>query len=143
MESVSVDVKHKPTGTIRVKLSEKPKADLDDWDIIMDAVRLGASHSQRFESLGNLSDLDDAISNKAFAVELVDEGHWNKSVRLVSLGKAQLRRFECLLNFADLEDAIINFDKAVHITEDGHRDKPTYLWNLVRARWCVSKTLMK
>jgi len=49
---------------------------------------LGSGQRTRFERLGDLSDLENAISNYEKAVELTDDRHPNKPMYLSNLGMA-------------------------------------------------------
>jgi hypothetical protein len=62
----------------------------------------------RYERLGELSDLEESISNLRKAVELTHDGHPDQPGYLSNLGISQRRRFERLSELADLEDAISN-----------------------------------
>ena len=113
-----------PMGVIIVKLSEE--GDFDDAAIKM--ATLSASLLHRFERLGDLSDLENSISNMAQAVECVDDGHPSKPTYLLDLGNGHQRRFEYLGELFDIEKAIYNKAKAVDLIDDGYLDKP----------WCLS-----
>jgi hypothetical protein len=83
-----------------------------------------------FGRLGDISDLENAISNQEKAVKLTDDGHRRKPERVSGLGIAQRVRFEHLGNLSDFENAISNTEKAVELTDDGHPSKARYLLNL-------------
>jgi tetratricopeptide (TPR) repeat protein len=85
---------------------------------------LGNAFLTRFERLGELSDLEDAISRFRDAVDLTPHGHPDKPGRLNNLGNALLTRFERLGELSDLEDAISRHRDAVDLTPHGHPDKP-------------------
>ncbi|KIM83489.1 hypothetical protein PILCRDRAFT_69143 [Piloderma croceum F 1598] len=101
--------------------SERDLGDLDSA-----GVRLW----ERFQAQGELTDLENAISNQQKAVELTDDEHPGKPGRLSNLGISQRTRFGRLGELADLENAISNQQKAVELTDDGHPDKPGHLSNL-------------
>jgi tetratricopeptide (TPR) repeat protein len=91
---------------------------------------LGSSQQTRFGHLGELVDLENAISNQRRAVELADDKHPSKPAYLLNLGISQHTRFGRLGELADLENAISNQQKAVELTDDGHPVKPMSLSNL-------------
>jgi len=66
---------------------------------------LGHAQQTRFIHLGNLSDLENSISNITKAVELADDGHLDKPGYLSNLGNAQQTRFSHLGDLSDLENA--------------------------------------
>ncbi|KIM78354.1 hypothetical protein PILCRDRAFT_794197 [Piloderma croceum F 1598] len=111
--------------TLTVKLKE---LGLDDAAMHMDS--LGTSQLCRFNRLGDVSDLENAITNTQNAVELTDESHPDKPWYLSNHSICQLRHFERLGHLSDLENAISNIQKAVNLTNDGHPDRPKYFSNL-------------
>jgi hypothetical protein len=90
----------------------------------------GVRFLERFERLGELADLENAISNQQKAVELTDDGHPSRPGFLSNLGISHKARFGCFGELADLENTISNQLKAVELTGDRHPDKPMYLSNL-------------
>ena len=93
-------------------------------------MNLGSSSLARFERLGQLNDLEDAISRQSEAVDLTPDGHPRKPNYLMSLSFSFLTRFERLGQLNDLEDAISRQAEAVDLTPDGSLHKPRYLDNL-------------
>jgi CHAT domain-containing protein len=91
---------------------------------------LGITQQTRFNRLGDLSDLENAISNNAKAVDLTDDGHPIKPGRLLNLGNAQLTRFNRLGDLSDLENAISNTRKAVDLTDDTYPSHAVHLYHL-------------
>jgi tetratricopeptide (TPR) repeat protein len=91
---------------------------------------LGNSFVTRFERLGELSDLEEAILRQRDAVDLTPHGHPDKPSRLNNLGNSFLTRFERLGELSDLEEAISRQRDAVDLTPHGHPDKPGRLNNL-------------
>ncbi|KAF8132500.1 hypothetical protein EV363DRAFT_1328599 [Boletus edulis] len=88
---------------------------------------LGTALLLRFERLGELSDLEDAIST-----------HKDAPIGLNSLGNSFRARFDRLGELSDLEDAISTHRDVVRLTPDGHPHKPgrlTNLGNSFRARF--------
>ncbi|KAF8436631.1 hypothetical protein L210DRAFT_3548766, partial [Boletus edulis BED1] len=67
---------------------------------------LGLSFTTRVERLGELRDLEDAISTHRDAVHLTPDGHPDKPSHLNNLGLSFRARFERLGEPSDLEDAI-------------------------------------
>ncbi|KAF8132578.1 TPR-like protein [Boletus edulis] len=91
---------------------------------------LGNSFITRFSRLGELRDLEDAISTHRDAVHLTPDGHPDKAGCLNNLGGSFITRFSRLGELRDLEDAISTHRDAVHLTPDGHPDKPSRQNNL-------------
>ncbi|KAF8119819.1 CHAT domain-containing protein [Boletus edulis] len=98
---------------------------------------LGISFRARFDRLGELRDVEDAISTHRDAVDaisthrdavvLTPHGHPDKLGGLSSLGNSFRARFLCLGVLSDLEDAISTLRHAVVLTPHGHPDKPKHL----------------
>jgi tetratricopeptide (TPR) repeat protein len=128
MTSVAIEAKEPVMGVIRVKVIEQDG--LDGVAIQMET--LHDSRLRRFKQLGDLSDLDNAMSDMALTVELTDEKH--KPGRIAKLGVTQHVRFERLGDLNDLANAITNMEKAVELTDDGHPHQPVYLSNLGNIR---------
>ena len=126
MESAITQSKRTVIGTIIVKLREQ--CDIDDEAI--ELTTQGISRLDRFERLGELSDLEDGILKFLDATALTDDGHPNKPARLCNLGNSQLTRFQRLGELADINNAIINQQKAVDLTHGGRSPKPRYLSSL-------------
>ena len=91
---------------------------------------LGNSFLARFERLGEVSDLDDAISRLSDAVDLTPHGHSRKPVRLNNLGDSLRTRFKRLGELSDLEHAVSTLRGAGDLTPRGHPHKPGHLNNL-------------
>jgi tetratricopeptide (TPR) repeat protein len=113
-------------GEIRVNLSED--IDLDDLRNMIDFS--GRTQLRLFKRLGNLSNLENAVSNIVLAVDLTFDGHPYKPMFLWNLGNSQRLRFECLGDLSALENAISNFKKAVELTDYEHPSKPMYISSL-------------
>ncbi|THU79158.1 TPR-like protein [Dendrothele bispora CBS 962.96] len=90
---------------------------------------LGTAFQSRFERLGELKDIENAID----AVDLTPDGHADKARRLNNLGNAFQSRFERLGELKDIENAIHVMQQAVDLTPDGHADKAGRLNNLGNA----------
>ena len=91
---------------------------------------LGVSLMTRFERLGQLTDLEDAISSQRDAVDLTPPGHRRKPIYLNNLGISLMIHFQRLGQLTDVEDAISRQRDAVDLTPHGHIQKPIYLNNL-------------
>ena len=88
------------------------------------------SFRSRFERLGNVADLDEALTAQRQAVCLAPDDHSERLGSLNGLRICLRSRFECLANIADLNEAITTQQQAVRLVPDGDRDKPMYLTNL-------------
>ncbi|TDL13607.1 hypothetical protein BD410DRAFT_846786, partial [Rickenella mellea] len=95
---------------------------------------LGSSFTRRFARLGDLADIEHAISNHERAAQLTSDNHPGKPSYLTGLGNSFLTRFERLGDLTDIEHAISNHERAVQITPDNHPDKPGLLSNLGQSR---------
>jgi hypothetical protein len=91
---------------------------------------LGVTQQARFQHIGDISDLENAIFNKEKAVQLTDDEHPDKPMYLSNLGNSQDVRFERLGDLSDVDNAILNIRKAVDLTDDGHARKAGCLANL-------------
>ncbi|KAF8549859.1 hypothetical protein OG21DRAFT_1553074, partial [Imleria badia] len=91
---------------------------------------LGDALLTRFKCIGELSDLEDAITRFRDAVDITPHGHPDKLRHLNNLGIAFLTRFECIRKLSDLNDAITRIRDAVELTPHTHPDKPACLSNL-------------
>ncbi|KAG6371198.1 hypothetical protein JVT61DRAFT_9821 [Boletus reticuloceps] len=91
---------------------------------------LANSFLSRFERLGDLSDIEHAISMLRDAVNLIPVDHPLKATLLINLGIIFFHRFIHLRELDDLEDAIIRQRDAVDLTPYGHPDKPSILSHL-------------
>lgn len=88
---------------------------------------LGLALRRRFDRLGDLGDLDNAISSQQKAVKLTPEGHPSLPPRLDNLGAALRRRFACLGNREDIDNAMSCLQRALDLTPE---DDPEYLGQL-------------
>ena len=91
---------------------------------------LGNSFLTRFERLGQLNDLEDAISRQRDAVNLAPNYHPEKPGYLNNLGNSFRVSFKRLRRPNDLEDAISRQRDAINLTPNDHPYKPSYLNNL-------------
>lgn len=94
---------------------------------------LGGSHARRFESLGELADLEASVVHSQQAVALTKDGNPNKPVYLNSLGLSYQCRFERLGRLADIEASIALTQQAVGLTNPS---KPARLNTLGEAYTC-------
>ncbi|KAF8129595.1 CHAT domain-containing protein, partial [Boletus edulis] len=76
---------------------------------------LGTSFMTRFLRLGELRDLEDAISIHRDAIVLTPHGHPHKPTMLNNLANSFKVRFECLREPSDLEDAISLYSHAASV----------------------------
>ncbi|KAJ6563129.1 CHAT domain-containing protein [Mycena vulgaris] len=88
---------------------------------------LGDSFADRYESSGDLDDLNSSIENYQAAVSLVPQEHPHKAVYLQNLGLSYTTRFVKLGDVSDLESSLQNFQAAVNATPEGHPHKPAQL----------------
>ncbi|THU91192.1 hypothetical protein K435DRAFT_841129 [Dendrothele bispora CBS 962.96] len=84
----------------------------------------------RFDRLGGLDDLEDAIDLMRRAVELTPDGQLTKPGRLTAFGDALETRFVRLGEVNDINSAILFKRRAVELIPDGHHHKPGYLSSL-------------
>ena len=91
---------------------------------------LGNSLRARFNCLGQLSDLEEAISTHRNAVELIPNGHPHKPNHLQAFGLCFQARFERLGELSDIEEAISWHKNAVDLIPDGHPNKANCLNDL-------------
>ncbi|KZV61080.1 hypothetical protein PENSPDRAFT_314518 [Peniophora sp. CONT] len=85
---------------------------------------LGSAFQSRFAHVGDLGDLDTAISMQRHAVDLTDDGHPYKPAWIDSLCASLESRFEHIGEVGDLEAAISLQRHAVELSPDGHPAKP-------------------
>jgi tetratricopeptide (TPR) repeat protein len=120
----------------RFKRLEDNMADIDQAILILrDAVQhdhpdraralahLGNSYGLRFEHLGEVADIDCAISNQEDAVQCTPDDHVDKAGRQTDLGNSYLRRFQHLGDIVDIDRAISSHGDAARCTPDDHPDK--------------------
>jgi len=85
---------------------------------------------QKFERLGNLADISEAISILQQAVQITPNGHADLPVTLNNLGNSFQSRFERMGDLSDLSEAISAQQHAVQLTSGSHPLTPTLLSNL-------------
>ncbi|KAJ7436030.1 TPR-like protein [Mycena latifolia] len=90
----------------------------------------GVTLFQRFERLGDLTDINRSVSALEAAVNLSLDAHLNTSALLSRLGVALRCRFERLTNPEDIQRSVLMCETAVGLTQDGDENKPGLLNNL-------------
>ncbi|KAI0092623.1 CHAT domain-containing protein [Irpex rosettiformis] len=90
----------------------------------------GVALDIRFERIGSLPDLEEAITAFTFAVSLTPDQFPVKPSRLNRLGNCLRQRFENAGNPKDVEEAIKHLARAIALTPDNHPDKPGRINNL-------------
>ncbi|KEP45072.1 aromatic di-alanine and TPR containing protein [Rhizoctonia solani 123E] len=83
---------------------------------------LGASYTDRYRRLGELTDLEKAIECDTRALALTPDGHPDISRRHTRLGVSNTDRYQRLGELTDLEKAIECKTRALALTPDGHPD---------------------
>jgi tetratricopeptide (TPR) repeat protein len=86
--------------------------------------------SVRFERLGKLSDVEDAIATHRRAIQLTSDDHPDKPIFLSSLGASLIARFERFDEFDNLEDAVSMLHHAVKLAPVNDPAKPSFLNSL-------------
>ena len=86
--------------------------------------------TKRFERVGNLADLEEAISVQRRAIQLTPNGHEDMPGRLNNLGNSYQCRFEHAGELSDIEEAISLQQRAVQLAPNGHANMPGWLNNL-------------
>ncbi|CAE7187896.1 unnamed protein product [Rhizoctonia solani] len=91
---------------------------------------LAVCYNERFERLGELNDLEQAIAYESRALESTPDGHPHLPIRLANLAVSYSERFGRLGEPEDLEQALAYGSRALESTPDGHPDLPRRLGNL-------------
>ncbi|KAJ7280556.1 hypothetical protein C8J57DRAFT_1563358 [Mycena rebaudengoi] len=89
-----------------------------------------------FEQLGDLSDLNQAVSKLEAAVTITPDGHPDMPSWLNNLGNSLFGCFERLGDLNDLNQAVSKLEAAVTLAPDGHPEKPVWLANLGNPLQC-------
>ncbi|KAG8793522.1 hypothetical protein FRC12_002482 [Ceratobasidium sp. 428] len=84
-------------------------------------------HLLRFEELGDVEDIDKAITFGEEAVRFSPAGHSRKLVMLSNLSQSYMRLFQSRGQLDNLNKSIAYAEKAMRLTPDGHLDKPIHL----------------
>lgn len=85
---------------------------------------------ERFELIGILSDVNDAVSKLETVVFRTPDHHPAKAERLSNLCIILARRFQHTEDITDINRSITNQKRAVELTPEGHKDLPAWLNNL-------------
>jgi hypothetical protein len=94
---------------------------------------LASAVSTRFEQLGGMEDLEEAITCHRQALALRPHGHPNRSSSLNNLANAVFTRFQQLGGMEDLEEAITCHRQALALRPHGHPNRSSSLNNLANA----------
>ncbi|KAF8600149.1 hypothetical protein BDV93DRAFT_448075 [Ceratobasidium sp. AG-I] len=84
----------------------------------------------RFERLGDLSDINNALEHQRRAISLAPNGHPDMPKWLNDLGYELRTRFERLGNLVDIEESIEHQQRAVSLAAAGNSNMPLWLNNL-------------
>jgi CHAT domain-containing protein/tetratricopeptide (TPR) repeat protein len=84
----------------------------------------------RYGQLGATKDLEEAIVLDREALELLPQGHRDRSISLNNLANRLSTRHSQLGAMQDLGEAIVLVREALHLHPQGHRDRSTSLNNL-------------
>ncbi|KAA1470070.1 hypothetical protein DENSPDRAFT_870713 [Dentipellis sp. KUC8613] len=91
---------------------------------VLTIAKVGTVYLERFKSSKNQSDLDDAISCFAQAIELSPREHPMVPNFLMSLSSVYAKRFEHFQNRSDLDLAIAQLEKLNELVGESHPVKP-------------------
>ncbi|KAG8694134.1 hypothetical protein FRC08_008693 [Ceratobasidium sp. 394] len=81
---------------------------------------LGSLLTKRYEKLGRIIDLDDAIETQNRAVPLIPDGHMGKPILLRDLGSLYKKRYVQLGNVSDPKIALELENQALLLDHDNH-----------------------
>ena len=104
---------------------------------------LGCVLQSRYELLGHLEDLDDAVTRCDEAVALIPGDSSDRPMLLQGLGRALLRRYECMGRLEDLERAVTHCGEVVASTPVGSPDRPIRLHALGGVYICRYRRLRR
>ncbi|KAF6751853.1 CHAT domain-containing protein [Ephemerocybe angulata] len=90
----------------------------------------------RYERMGELSDISEAIAAQQKAVDLIPRGHADLPAHLSNLGCSLTRRFERTGELSDIAEAIAVQQKAMDLTPEGYTNLPNQLTNLGASFTC-------
>ena len=88
------------------------------------------SFRHKFERLGDVADLNEAISAQQQALHLTPDDDPHQPMHLHNLGHSFQSRFERLGDLVNLDEAITAQRQAVRLTPDDHPDRPEFLDSL-------------
>ncbi|KAJ6538403.1 CHAT domain-containing protein, partial [Mycena sp. CBHHK59/15] len=91
---------------------------------------LAVSFTDRYQRLGDLTDLEAALQNDQEALALTPEGHPDRAGCLQSLAVSFTDRYQRLGDLTDLEAALQNKQEALALTPEGHPDRAGRLQSL-------------
>ena len=91
---------------------------------------LGSLYLRRFERIGDLQDIDHAISHLQRTIESTPSGHAGRPNWFNNLGNLYSCRFEHTGDLQDIDHAIFHHQSAVESTSSGHADLPSWFNNL-------------
>jgi tetratricopeptide (TPR) repeat protein len=111
----------------RHNLQQCPLWDIKRADLLND---LALALVKRFQQLGRIDDLEEAIAHFHDALALHPPGHQDHSASLNNLGNAISTRFQQLGQMEDLEEAIKYHRRALALRSPGHPGHSTSLKNL-------------
>ena len=83
--------------------------------------------ANRYEQLGAMEDLDEAIVLVREALELCSQGHPNRSIPLNNLANRLSTRYNQLGAMEDLDVAIVLDREALDLCPQGHHNRPIAL----------------
>ncbi|KZP34252.1 hypothetical protein FIBSPDRAFT_2784 [Athelia psychrophila] len=112
------------------EVEERGGIDSDISAIADNISSIGVSSLMRFQQLGDLADLENAVANLQQAVALTRDGHPDKAARLKNVGISYDLRFERFGDLADLEKSVASLQQAVALTPAGDPRKAVRLTNL-------------
>lgn len=95
---------------------------------------LGIALRNRFELLGNFTDLEDAINLHNEALHITENGSPRRLSLLTNLASALRVRFEYLGGIEDIENAVHHYLEVVQLTRPGQPEKCGYMLNLGTAQ---------
>jgi tetratricopeptide (TPR) repeat protein len=116
----------------RRNLDRHPPGDADRPRFMKD---LGTALETRFEQLGDLGSLEEAIELYRQTLDLHSTGHPDRSSSLNTLANALWTRFEKLGDPDSLTSAVELHRQALHLRPTGHSDRSSSLNNLAGALW--------
>ena len=81
------------------------------------------SLTSRVKRLGDLSDIDKAISIYQELIQLTPDGHLDRAIYLINLAQCYQNRFERLGNLSDIEDSILMGENAKQLLSNHDNDQ--------------------
>ncbi|KAJ7461218.1 CHAT domain-containing protein [Mycena latifolia] len=99
----------------------------------MRLTKLAVSLLRNYERLGNLDDINKAISMLQEAATLTPDAHPTKISRLGNLGSSLSLRFEQLGDVTDLNKSVLMLENALRLMPNDHADRSLLLKNLAHS----------